>query len=431
MGATPTANRSRRSDCLLLASCATPTHLRAFSDIACFAYDRSEYYRRLYDQAGVHPARHRPSDLPTVAARDLASSPLLFRTDERIYRVVAGSGTTGRPKLMFRTADDFARSVGNERQLMEWAGVQSTDVVAIAQAFDLWASGELIQRAAAEIGAMVVPVGLIPDTDALEILAETGCTVLDTTPSRLRRMLVLSASSSLRPPVRVVMVSGEPLPRDMPGLARDIWGAEVFNQYGSEETDGLAANRSPGSNLSLLVDDFVFELLDHEQGLAPGEFVGRLVVTSLYHRGTPLIRYVLDDLVRVDLRDPDRVTILGRASECFFLYDSVKLHPYQVQAALVSAGFDCMRWQCMLESRDGRDHLTLRYITCESARSFEHPSVLRSVMQRCTYEVEGLVSMGDLDISVERVDSLSDSRRGKTARFLDARPASMVGIDDK
>lgn len=418
-------------DAVILPVCAGSAHLQAFWEIAAYAHERSPFYRRLYKQAEVRPeAGCALTVLPVVTAYDLATHATEFRTDAHIYRVAAGSGTTGKPKLLFRTPDDFAHSVENERTLLTWSGVGSSDTVAIAHAFDMWASGELIQRAAADLGATVVPVGATPDVDVHRILLETHATVLDTTPSRLRRLLALSTSvpPSQRPRIRVVMLSGEPVGAGIRSSARAIWGAEVYDQYGSEETDALAGNQAPGSKLFVLAKDFLFEVLDAVNDDRQGTIVGRLAITSLYHRGTPLVRYVLDDLVQLDVEVPDQIAILGRAGERFLLHDSVKLYPYQVQAALDLAGLGSVAWQCVLDREETRDHLTFRYVTNDGINSTATLGDLKSNLKRCTYGVEALIAMGDLEISIEQsVDMAEQSCRGKTPRFVDRRaPEGMI-----
>lgn len=413
---------------VVLAPCADAKHLDALAEIASFAYRQSSFYRRKYDKAKVKPDHARlPDDLPIVRAEELVRQPLEFRTNVPIYRVVAGSGTTSTPKLMFRSKADFELSIGNELRLQKWAGVEAHDVVAVAQAYDLWASGELIQAAAARIGATVVPLGLIPDADSLPILVSTGVTVLDTTPSRLERMLRLSSTAgpASRPAIRTVMVSGEPLAPRLRETAEAVWQADIFDQYGTEETDGLAGNRQPCGALSLLSDDFVFELLDPVYEKDGDGVVGRLLVSSLYHKGTPLVRYLLDDLVRVHPSRSGEITVLGRASECFFLYDSVKLHPHQVQAAFDAEGMGDLQWKCFADRSDtGIDRLELLFAPDPTTRAPKVADVV-SVLEACTYEVTGLVSMGDLVVGARRVPDLADlTRRGKNRRFVDRRTSS-------
>lgn len=391
------------------------------------AFKCSDYYRQSFAAAGLKPGRQETlADLPIVPSRALAARPLDFKTATRSYRVAAGSGTTGRPKLMFRTRSDLRRSAENEAALLSWAGVRSDDVVAVAQAFDLWACGELTQRAVLSLGASVVPVGLIPDEDALGVMCDTRTTVLDTTPSRLERMLHLSErwSRDQLPPIRVVMVSGEPLRPELIRRAADLWGAGVFDQYGSEETDGLAGAREPGCSMKLLDEDFLFELAEPSEG--PLGTIGRLVVTSLYHAGTPLIRYLLDDIVQAERSRPGHLRVLGRGSDCFFLHNGLKLHLYQVDAALDSAGISVKAWQCTLLPGVRGEVIEFEFVPSHSddANSSDADAI-KAALDRTTFEVAGSVAEGDLEFRVSATSAMPEwCRRGKTRRFTDRRPTT-------
>ncbi|RAF05635.1 phenylacetate--CoA ligase family protein, partial [Burkholderia multivorans] len=77
------------------------------------AYDNSPVYRRKFDEAGVHP-----DDLQTLA--DLSRFPFTTKSDlrdsypfgmlavpqERVSRIHASSGTTGKPTVVGYTARD-------------------------------------------------------------------------------------------------------------------------------------------------------------------------------------------------------------------------------------------------------------------------------------------------------------------------------------
>ena len=402
----------------------TDRHLERLAEIAAFAYDHSKFYKVKYSQAGVDIRRaNLPYDVPIVTPQELVAAPERFRSDVPWYRVVAGSGTTGSPKLTFRTDADFKQSIRNEQRLQKWAGVDAHDVLAIAQAYDLWASGELIQRAAQRIGAKIVPIGSIPDKIAFSLLAKTGVTVLDTTPSRLERMLVYAEDTpaARQPPLRIVMVSGEPLQPGIRDRVNQLWQAQVFNQYGTEETDALAGTQVPKGMLTLLTDEFLFELNNPKVDPITGEKCGQLLVSSLYHRGTPLVRYLLDDIICLSPDHPESIIVKGRVSECFYLYDAVKLHAYQVQAVIDTAGMGGLQWQCRLE-RDHQGIDLIHFLFLERYGTIVPPAHLEEVLNVCTNEVAVLVNQEQLRIRVEKVAELKpETRRGKRRRFIDMR----------
>lgn len=397
-------------------------HVDQMRRMACFAYEHSPFYRTYYDQHGVNPsAVELPSGLPVVTPEQLADSPLQFRSDEPAFKVCASSGTSGRPKLLFRTDSDFQRSVTNQMRLMERCGLGCGDVVAVVQPFGLWGYGDLTQEATKRLGGMSVPIGPVPDQTALRLIVDLRASAIDVSPSRLESLLRMSEESGTVPKsVRVAMVAGEPVGAELAGRLQELWGSSLFNQYGSEETDGLGGAVIEGGGIALLDDDFVFELVDANEGRVDCTSTGELVITSLYHKGTPLVRYALGDLARHHPTRAPEVEIVGRSCSGLLVYDAVKLYPYQIEAALSEQMDVVHRWQCRASGAGGAVNLTLLMPEAESDESVRLGCI--DSLRRCCIDVEDLVSRGVLtfDVVLGR-GALISSRRGKTPRFVDDR----------
>ncbi|MEN6489986.1 MAG: hypothetical protein ABFD66_14095, partial [Smithella sp.] len=78
------------------------------------AYNGSEFYRKRFDEAGVKPENIKSLDdlqrLPFVTAHDLQQQypwPLQAVPMEKIVRLHASSGTTGKRKVMIYTNKDI------------------------------------------------------------------------------------------------------------------------------------------------------------------------------------------------------------------------------------------------------------------------------------------------------------------------------------
>src|SRR5262249_40288293 len=109
----------------------------------------------------------------------------------------------------------------------------------------------------------------------------------------------LAASS-----VRALIVAGEP-GGSIPATRQRIesaWGARVFDHYGMTEIGalGIECPEHP-AGLHLLETECIAEVIDPETaGLVPPGQVGELVLTNLGRLGSPLIRYLTGDLVKID-----------------------------------------------------------------------------------------------------------------------------------
>lgn len=393
----------------------------ALRRMAVFAFGHSPYYADLYARAGVEPfTAALPEALPMALPEDLARRPQDFRSTATPYKVVGSSGTSGQPKLLYRTEDDVETSVRNQMAIMEWCGVGEGDVVGIPQPFGFWGYGELTQEAARRLGGLAVPVGTLSDETALSIMEGQKVTVLDVSPSRLRRMLDHQPDVAPAFSPRVVMVSGEPVSSSLRERVMTQWGAALFEQYGSEETDALGGAATVGGPVRLLNDSFVFEVLDDDGHSIPVGQAGELVVTSLYHMGTPLVRYRIGDRV---LRSSETdITILGRCDERVILHDSVKLFPFQIDSALAEAGINCEQWQCQLSGGTNTTHLRLVIAVPEREAALEIESRVRDALLHATIDVEQLACGGVISCDVDLdAASFETSPRGKTRRFVDRR----------
>ena len=115
-------------------------------------------------------------------------------------------------------------------------------------------------------------------------------------PSALYRFAEFLESEKLRPPnVRAVMSTGEILYPHQKETFERVFGAEVFDMYGSRETGNTAAecDRHDGRHIAMEIS--IVEFLKEGRPAAPGE-EGEVVITDLTNYGFPLIRYALQDI---------------------------------------------------------------------------------------------------------------------------------------
>jgi phenylacetate-coenzyme A ligase PaaK-like adenylate-forming protein len=81
-------------------------------------------------------------------------------------------------------------------------------------------------------------------------------------------------------------------------LIRETWNVDPFDMYAATETAGIAAECSSHQGLHLFEDLIIPEVVDEQnRPVPPGTPGAKLLVTVLYSRTVPLIRYQLDDSV--------------------------------------------------------------------------------------------------------------------------------------
>ena len=129
------------------------------------AYDNSPFYRARFDAAGVHP-----DDLKSLA--DLARFPFTTKTDlrdtypfgmfavprERIARLHASSGTTGKPTVVGYTSRDIDTWADLVARSIRASGGRAGDIVHVAYGYGLFTGGLGAHYGAERLGCTVVPV---------------------------------------------------------------------------------------------------------------------------------------------------------------------------------------------------------------------------------------------------------------------------------
>ena len=295
----------------------TPEDLAATQDeglcwTVSHAYANSPFYRQRLKDVGVDPAAirgvHDITSLPFTTANDLKEGypfPLLSVPEEKVVRIHASSGTTGKRKVLTYTQRDIDVWKNMFARCYELAGCTTTDRVQICVGYGLWTAGAGFQLGCEHFGAMAVPIGPGLLDIQVQLLCDLKPTVLCSTAS----MALLMAEEVEKRGLT-----------DQIALKRVIFGAEahtprmrqrfeeLLHLESSHDISGMTEIYGPGAGIECTAhagihywaDRYIVEILDPETlaPVSPGE-VGELVVTTLCKEASPLIRYRTRDLTRL------------------------------------------------------------------------------------------------------------------------------------
>jgi phenylacetate-CoA ligase len=127
--------------------------------------------------------------------------------------------------------------------------------------------------------------------------------------------------TSVCPSLKHCIVTAEMVFPDDRQLMENYFGVPVINEYGASEL-GLIAFESPQGHMRLNAETLYIEVLDdNDMPVAPNES-GRLVVTALYNKAHPFIRYDLGDTGIISLGDaaePELKQLVGRSDDIVVL----------------------------------------------------------------------------------------------------------------
>ncbi|MBB4824766.1 phenylacetate-CoA ligase [Sporosarcina luteola] len=278
--------------------------------------------------------------------RSLSMFDLLAVERRRISHFHESSGTTGIPSASWYTKRDLeigGRDIGE-------SGIQFTadDLVLIRFPFSLFLPAYLVLHAAYQSDAGVIPVSsrntVTTYPKVLQLMAELEATVFAGIPRELELLAETARQMSINPleafpKLRGILVAGELMSPKRKAHLEKLWGRPVYNLYGSTETGNIARMCKFGK-LHLSETHYHLEVLNSllEAEVNLGQ-IGIGVITTLTKEGTPLLRYVTEDLVSLHESTcacgslEKEIRHFGRAADCLTI-DGIAVNLCDFQEAI-------------------------------------------------------------------------------------------------
>ncbi|MFJ3837992.1 phenylacetate--CoA ligase family protein [Streptomyces sp. NPDC090054] len=420
------------------------------SDLIRFARHNSPFYRELY--ASLPPRVERLDDLPVIdqndfwAANSLPESRVLTGplSEATVYKT---GGTTGSPKFSVYTRDEWRTFVTSFGQGLVDTGLRPGHRVA-----DLFYAGELYASflfvldslAHAPVDNVRLPIGGgAPLESTIPTLRDLSAQVLTGTPTTLCRLAEQVVAAGVRlDSVELLLFGGEALFDDQRRLLAAAFPGADARSVGYASVDaGLLGRPVPGADARVhraFTPYSIVEILDDSTGepvTEPGR-PGRVVVTSLFRRLMPIIRYPAGDRAEWTGTGPGHFRILGRAEEGVRV-GPVSLHTQDARAAVAAAdtGGRVVGVQLVVRRWDGRDGLVLRLATAPGEASGEASGGRDALARAVVKELETARPLYPDSVRAGFVHPLSvewarhrdlsvNPRSGKLVRVLDERPTA-------
>jgi len=277
-----------------------------------YAYDKSSFYREMFDKAGVVPDDLQSfsdlSGIPFTEPRHLSEAPYRFLciSQAEIARPFSfvTSGTTGPQKKVFLSHGDLEKII----EFMA-AGIATVanqeDVVQILLADGRpYSQADLLYRGVRGMGATPVISGMdIGAEEQLRILEKSHSTILFGYTGQIFRLSKeLQHKTDLnKTGVKVLFLAGEYLPEAMRQELQQIWNCRVHTHYGLTEMGlGVAVECNAHAGYHFNEAGLYLEVINPRTGevVPPGE-EGELVFTTLAREAMPLVRYRTHDISRL------------------------------------------------------------------------------------------------------------------------------------
>ena len=316
------------------------------------AHDNVAHYRAKCEAKGVHP-----DDLACLA--DLAKFPFTTKEDlrqtypfglfavpmDRIVRIHASSGTTGKPTVVGYTKKDIDIWADMVARSIRASGGRPGHKVQVAYGYGLFTGGLGAHYGAERLGCAVIPMSGGQTEKQVQLIRDFEPDIIMVTPSYMLVVLDEMERQGLDPrasSLKVGIFGAEPWTGAMRGEIEKRAGIDALDIYGLSEVMGPGvANECIESKDGphIWEDHFYPEIINPETGatVADGE-QGELVFTTLTKEGLPVIRYRTRDLTRLlpgtarSFRRMDKIT--GRSDDMLIIR-GVNVFPTQIEEQML------------------------------------------------------------------------------------------------
>ncbi|KTQ96366.1 phenylacetate--CoA ligase [Aureimonas ureilytica] len=398
------------------------------------AYDNSEFYRKRFDERGVHP-----DDLKSLA--DLAKFPFTTKADlrdtypfgmfavprEKIARLHGSSGTTGKPIVVGYTKRDLDTWADLVARSIYASGGRPGDLLHVAYGYGLFTGGLGAHYGAERLGCTVVPISGGMTERQVTLLQDFGPRVIMVTPSYMLAILDEFRRQGIDPresSLKIGIFGAEPWTNAMRAEIEMAFDMDAVDIYGLSEVMGPGvANECVESKdgLHIWEDHFYPEIIDPQTGeVLPDGEMGELVFTTLTKEGLPIVRYRTRDLTRLlpgtarSMRRMEKVT--GRSDDMIILR-GVNVFPTQIEEQILTCAGLAPHFQIEL-TRTGRMDEMCVHVECTGEAAA--PAARAAAAKALSHRIKSVIGVSSR-IEIHDPNGIVRSE-GKAKRVVDNRP---------
>ncbi len=401
-------------------------------------YDNVAPYRAKCEAKGVHP-----DDLKTLS--DLGKFPFMTKLDLRdhypfglfavprnkLARLHASSGTTGKPVVVGYTKNDLDNWANVVARSLRAAGVRPGDMVHNAYGYGMFTGGLGAHYGIERAGCIAVPMSGGQTEKQVQQIMDFRPDAIMVTPSyslviaeEFERQGIAPEDISLK----VGIFGAEPWGEGMRHEIEKKLGIDAIDIYGLTEVMGPGvANECIETKDGPVIweDHFYPEIIDPETGeVLPDGEEGELVFTSLTKEAFPVIRYRTRDLTRLlppTARSFRRIGKITGRSDDMLIIRGVNVFPTQIEEMILRDHRLAGNYQVVV-TRDG--HMDNLEVRCEIQRELSG-KLATSDIQQIGKELQHRIKTNigvSTKVTVMDFDAIPRTQVGKAKRVLDERP---------
>jgi phenylacetate-CoA ligase len=402
------------------------------------AYDNVPHYKKTFAAAGVHP-----DDLKSL--EDLARFPFSTKSDlrdnypfglfavprEKVVRVHASSGTTGKPVVVGYTKNDIDTWADLVARSIRASGGRPGDIIQVTYGYGLFTGGLGAHYGGERLGCTVIPMSGGNTEKQVQIIQDFKPDIIMVTPSYMLVIAEEFIRQGLDPSrcsLKVGIFGAEPWTNEMRREIEQKMGLDAVDIYGLSEVMGPGvANECIETKDGPVIweDHFYPEIIDPETGkVLPDGQEGELVFTSLTKEAFPVIRYRTRDLTRLlppTSRSFRRMAkIVGRTDDMLIIR-GVNVFPSQIEELILKDGRLSGQYQLVVTREGILDKLEVKCELQPSVAASHSHDDSHKIGEHLQGRIKSLIGVST-EVSVLPPDSIPRTLVGKAQRVIDKRP---------
>lgn len=399
-------------------------------------YNNVPFYKKKFDEMGLSPDDIHSIDdiskLPFTIKQDLRDNypyGLFAVPHDKLVRVHASSGTTGKQTVVGYTQQDLDNWGDGAARALVAAGATKTDFVHVSYGYGLFTGGLGLHDGAARLGATVIPASAGNTNRQIQILQDFHSDIICCTPSYALFIGESLKERGIDPktlPLRIGIFGAEPWTDEMRDHIEELLDIKAYDIYGLSEIagPGVSYNCKLQEGLHVCEDNFFPEIVDPVtlQPVPDGTY-GELVFTCIGKEALPLIRYRTRDISALTHEKCECGRTLVRMlkpkgrSDDMLIIRGVNVFPAQVEHVILTLGMD-PNYQIVVDRINNLDVMTVKIEMREGMFS----DSIRKIEDMERTIKDAMLSTLGVSANIKLVEPKSIPRsEGKAVRVIDNR----------
>ncbi len=398
-------------------------------------YENVPFYKRQFDQAGLHP-----DDIKSVD--DISKIPFTKKSDLRdhypygmfatpmdeVQRIHASSGTTGKPTVVGYTKNDLEVFDEVVARSLVAAGAQPGMKLHNAYGYGLFTGGLGMHGGATKLGMAVIPVSGGMTERQLTILQDFKPEVICCTPSYAQTLSASFLEKGIDTKdlaLKFGVLGAEPWTEAIRSQVEEGLQITATNIYGLSEIIGPGVSQEDfeeqGTGSYIWEDHFYPEVVDRDTGkVLPFGQEGVLVFTTLTKEAFPLLRYWTNDICSINYdanakRSHIKMSSIKGRSDDMLIIRGVNLFYTQVEEIIHQFGALTPNYRLLVTKEKNMDQV------CVEVETKSHTDAANNnIKDQIALKIKDTIGLS-MNVTLCSPNTIPKSQGGKLSRIVDRR----------